>query len=51
MLNKNSKERKYLEVLAKAVAGDNKVSGNVIISVQICQITDKTELKKDTKIN
>lgn len=40
MLNKNYKERKYLEVSPKTVAGDNKVSA-VLTNIQICRITDK----------
>lgn len=50
MLNKNYKERKYLGVSPKTVAGDNKVSGDVIANVQIFRITDKGS-KKGTKIN
>lgn len=50
MLNKNYKGRKYLEVSQKTVAGDNKVSGDVITNIQICRITDKGS-EKGTKIN
>lgn len=50
MLNKNYKERKYLEVPPKTVAGENKVSGDVITNIQICRITYKGS-KKGIKIN
>lgn len=46
MLNKNYEERKYLKVPPKTVTRENKVSGDVIINIQICRITDKGSKKR-----
>lgn len=51
MLNKKYKEKKYLEVSSKIMAGGNKVSGDVITNRKMGKLTDEKGVEKGTKTN